>query len=151
MWWNNDPKNELMSVYLVTSNTGCDPSRLHVHTIEHTFGETLGWLLWNHCWVSVKIFLKQVFEAIVINYWYVTQAYLHNGVFRGAAGARHPQRASILSFWHTTQWRIQDFPHWRAFNLVGGRRLPRRLRLKNFVCWNERIWTLRGCAPGTTP
>ena len=27
---------------------------------------------------------------------------------------------------------------------VGGRQLPRRLRFENFVCQNERIWTLRG-------
>ena len=34
---------------------------------------------------------------------------------------------------------------------VGGRGLPRRLRFENFVCRNERIWTLRGRAPGTPP
>ena len=33
----------------------------------------------------------------------------------------------------------------------GGRGLPRRLRFADFVCQNERIWTLRGRAPGTPP
>ena len=33
----------------------------------------------------------------------------------------------------------------------GGRGLPRWLRFRNFVCQNERIGTLRGCAPGTPP
>ena len=35
-------------------------------------------------------------------------------------------------------------------DLVGGRGLPRQLRFENFVCQNERIWTLGGgggCAP----
>ena len=36
-------------------------------------------------------------------------------------------------------------------DLVGGRGLPRWLRFENFVCQNERIWTLRGRAPGTPP
>ena len=34
---------------------------------------------------------------------------------------------------------------------AGGRGLPRRLRFENFVCQNERIWTLGGHAPGTPP
>ena len=34
---------------------------------------------------------------------------------------------------------------------VGGRGLLRRLRFKNFVCENERIWTLRGACAGHTP
>ena len=29
--------------------------------------------------------------------------------------------------------------------------LPRQLRFENFVCQNERIGTLRGCAPGAPP
>ena len=33
----------------------------------------------------------------------------------------------------------------------GGRVLPRRFQLENFVCQNKRIWTLRGRAPGTPP
>ena len=34
----------------------------------------------------------------------------------------------------------------------GGRRLPRRLCFRNFLCQNERIRTLRGgCALGTPP
>ena len=33
----------------------------------------------------------------------------------------------------------------------GGRGLPRQLRFANFVCQNERIWTLGGRAPGTPP
>ena len=34
----------------------------------------------------------------------------------------------------------------------GGRGLPRRLHFANFVCQNERIWTLRGGrAPGMPP
>ena len=49
-----------------------------------------------------------------------------------------------LHFCYTGQWWIQDFP-W------GGRGLLRRLRFKNFVCRNERIWTLRGRAPGAPP
>ena len=36
----------------------------------------------------------------------------------------------------------------------GGHQLPRRLHFEKFVCQNERIWTLRGCAlvvpPGST-
>ena len=37
-------------------------------------------------------------------------------------------------------------------DIVGGRGLPRRLRFENFVCQNERIWTLGGgAAPGTRP
>ena len=32
-----------------------------------------------------------------------------------------------------------------------GRGLPRRLHFENFVCQNERIWTLGGRAPGTPP
>ena len=49
------------------------------------------------------------------------------------------------------QWRIQDFPQ-GGVDLVGGRVLPRRLRFENFVCQNERIWTLGGGrAPGTPP
>ena len=34
---------------------------------------------------------------------------------------------------------------------VGGRRPPGRLRFKNFVCRNERIWTLGGRAPNMPP
>ena len=33
----------------------------------------------------------------------------------------------------------------------GGHGLPRQLHFENFVCQNERIWTLRGRAPGTPP
>ena len=48
------------------------------------------------------------------------------------------------------QWRIQDFP-WGGggVDLVrGGRGLPRRLHFENFVCQNERIWTLSGGGGG---
>ena len=45
----------------------------------------------------------------------------------------------------TSQWRIQDFP-WG-----GGHGLPRWLHFKNFVCQNERIWTLRGACAGHPP
>ena len=38
-----------------------------------------------------------------------------------------------------------------GMNFVGRRGLPRRLRFENFVCQNERIWALRGRAPGTPP
>ena len=38
-----------------------------------------------------------------------------------------------------------------GFPVGGGRGLPRWLRFENFVCQNERIWTLRGDAPGTPP
>ena len=39
-----------------------------------------------------------------------------------------------------------------GMDLVGGRELPRRLRFKNFICQNERTWTLgEGRAPGTPP
>ena len=34
---------------------------------------------------------------------------------------------------------------------VGGRGLPKQLHFENFVCQNERIWTLGGCAPATPP
>ena len=34
---------------------------------------------------------------------------------------------------------------------IGGRGLPKRLRFENFVCRNDRIWTLGGRAPGTPP
>ena len=45
------------------------------------------------------------------------------------------------------------FPVGGNVDLVGGERgLPRRLRFENFVCRNERIWTVTGwCAPGTPP
>ena len=33
----------------------------------------------------------------------------------------------------------------------GGRGLPRRLRFENFVCQNERIWTLGGACAGHLP
>ena len=36
-------------------------------------------------------------------------------------------------------------------NLVGGCQLPRQLRFENFVCQNERIWTLGGRAPAAPP
>ena len=36
------------------------------------------------------------------------------------------------------------FPVEGGVDLVGGRGLPRQLRFENFVCQNERIWTLRG-------
>ena len=32
-----------------------------------------------------------------------------------------------------------------------GRRLPRQLRFENFVCENERIWTLGGACAGNAP
>ena len=36
-------------------------------------------------------------------------------------------------------------------DLVGGHGLPRQLRFQNFICQNERIWTLGGRAPGMPP
>ena len=38
-----------------------------------------------------------------------------------------------------------------AWTSLGGCGLPRRLRFENFVCQNERIWTLGGCALGKPP
>ena len=35
-------------------------------------------------------------------------------------------------------------PRRGAWTSLGGHWLPRWLRFKNFVCWNERIWTLSG-------
>ena len=59
--------------------------------------------------------------------------------------------ADLVYFTHILQWLIQDFP-WGGIDLVGGRWLPKWLRFKNFVCRNERIWTLGGGrAPGTPP
>ena len=43
------------------------------------------------------------------------------------------------------------FPVGRGMDLIGGRGLPRRLCFENFVCQNERIWTLRGACAGHAP
>ena len=53
-------------------------------------------------------------------------------------------------------WQIGLEPFYVAvadpgFPVGVGRGLPRRLRFENFVCLNERIWTLEGRAPGTPP
>ena len=49
------------------------------------------------------------------------------------------------------QWRIQDFPWGGRGPRRGGRGLLSRLRFKNFVCQNKRIWTLRGACAGHLP
>ena len=48
------------------------------------------------------------------------------------------------------QWWIQYFPY-GGVDLVRGYRLPRRLHFENFVCQNERIWTLGGGVVLATP
>ena len=62
--------------------------------------------------------------------------------FKFLCSKRDYQRTNIQNMLRY-QWRIQDFP-WGGGNLIGGCQLPRRLCFKNFVCQNERIWTLGG-------
>ena len=83
----------------------------------------------------------------------------------GAAGAR-PLSIQILSFLHTNFLQCRRVGPWRppyevsappsgnpgsatavtdpGFPVGWGRGLSRQLHFENFVCWNERIWTLGG-------
>ena len=56
---------------------------------------------------------------------------------------------SLLASTKITHTLVETWQHVSTPAFSGG--LPRRLCFENFVCRNEKIWTLGGRTPGTPP